>query len=283
MSKPYKFIKVLSYKPFDYKNKQKSSGKIKLQIEVVSPLHISSGKITESKAKLYKDFIKYNGKAIIPGTSLKGCVRTIAEAVSYSCAKGFKNEFSEDKYDQLNNCIICQTFGYATDNGAQKSRVIFSDFKMINGRLDYINIPRFFAPNVKGFKDKNDKYKGYKFYYNAAVQETGKVGAEVVTKGSKFEGEVIYNDLTEEQLNLLCFSLGLSGDMYIKLGYGKPGYYGTVVVNAKDKKYEDCAKNYQANATQEIKQNISSLKEIYAKNKTLNSSQWKLVGNTKTY
>lgn len=284
MSKPYKFIRILPYKPFKDESKSKFSGKIELTIKVITPLHISSGKITENNGKLYKDFIKYNGKAIIPGTSLKGCVRTIAEAVSYSCANGYDNkELYVNKSDSRNDCIICKTFGYANGDSAKKSRVVFGDFKMTAGRLDYINIPRFFAPNQKCYKDKNRKYKGYKFYYNASIQETGTVGAEVASKGNEFKGEIIYNDLTEEQLNLLCFSLGLSGDIYLKLGYGKPGYYGTVEISAKDNKYVEYAKKYQSSSPQDIKENINILKEIYGKNKMLKQSQWKTVGKIRSY
>ncbi|GFR35910.1 RAMP superfamily CRISPR-associated protein [Thermobrachium celere] len=285
MSKPYKFIKILPYAPFNYGNKEKFSGKIKLKITVKTPLHISSGRITEKNGKLYKDFIKYNGIPIIPGTSLKGCVRAIAEAVSNSCANvDDKNRLEVCKIDDKNDCIICQTFGYASDEKARKSRVIFSDFKMKNLKLEYINFPRFFTPRENCYL-KNNKYKGYKFYYNCDEQEKGFVGVEVAPRGSEFEGEIIYNDLTQEQLNLLCFSLGLSGDIYLKLGYGKPAYYGTVEVTAIDDggKYSNYARDYENISSNDIKQNIKSLKEIYGKDKMLKNSQWKLVGKTKSY
>ena len=90
--KPYKFVPLIE-KCVKYHSvnqgaigKYTYSGKLKVQLEVCSLLHVGTGKVEKDK---YGDslhpFVRRNGRIIIPGSSLKGAVRSVAEAVSYSC------------------------------------------------------------------------------------------------------------------------------------------------------------------------------------------------------
>lgn len=279
MNQQYEFIDVLPYKSFNYKDQPKVTGRMEIEIEVVTPLHISSGKLAEKDEFIYKEFIKYNKRPIIPGTSIKGCVRTIAEIVSYSCVKGYEKTFSKGKKDEKNNCIICQTFGYAAGKYSQKSRVRFTDFVLQSGDIDYKNVPKLFKPSEDECL-KGNVYKGYKFYLNSKEVKTGTIPIEVVTVGSKFKGQVFFENITEEQYKLLCFSLGLGEDLYFKLGYGKPCNYGTVKARCIRVDFVECdhrlnklkntsAKNiameYERNIDQNIRNNVLKLKEIYKK------------------
>lgn len=279
MNQPFEFIQVLPYKSFNYKDQPKISGRMEVELEVVTPLHIWSGKLGEKDEFIYKEFIKYNNNPIIPGTSLKGCVRTIAEIVSNSCVKGYNKEFSKEKNDMKNNCIICQTFGYASGKYSLKSRVRFTDFIMQKGNMEYKNIPKLFKPSENTCL-KDNKYKGYKFYLNSREVKTGTIPIEVAGVGSIFKGQVFFEDITEEQYKLLCFSLGLGEDLYFKLGYGKPCNYGTVKArcvgidflkwpsqlnNLKNRLPKDVAQDYEIQSDENIRKNVQKLKEIYKK------------------
>ena len=90
-SKFYDFVPIaplckrnrgISYQTFNIQN---YNGKLVLEIKVLSPLHIGTGKVILDK-KMKEDTMKFvansQGK-IVPGSSLKGVVRTVAEADVY--------------------------------------------------------------------------------------------------------------------------------------------------------------------------------------------------------
>jgi len=74
----------------------------------------------------------------------------------------------------------------------------------------------------------------------------------ICCRNSLFEGEIIYKNLTEEQIRLLCFSLGLSGDINPKIGYGKNYFYGSIEVTS-DAKWVEKAKQYKNIEKDDIK------------------------------
>ena len=95
-SKFYDFVPIaplckrnrgISYQTFNIQN---YNGKLVLEIKVLSPLHIGTGKVILDK-KMKEDTMKFvansQGK-IVPGSSLKGVVRTVAEAVSFRALTG---------------------------------------------------------------------------------------------------------------------------------------------------------------------------------------------------
>ena len=91
MSKPYKFIPFLKTQPHKAKNND-LSGRIDLEIRVLNAVHLSKGTYDmDTKDVLYKEFFKINNQYALPGTSIKGMVRNIAEIVSHSCLDAQKN------------------------------------------------------------------------------------------------------------------------------------------------------------------------------------------------
>ena len=147
-----------------------------------------------------------------------------------------------------------------------RSKVTFNDLKGVPQKcsLEIKRIPQSYKPNPgTEFYLKNGKYKGYKFYRHGVngIQPQGKVLCEFVTEGSQFEGEIILRNLTEEQMQLLCFSLGLSGDINPKIGYGKNFFYGSVEVTS-DEVWVEKAIQYKDNAKGDIKNNIETLISI---------------------
>lgn len=289
MSKPFSFVPFLDYRP--YSDEGNLEGVIKLNIKVLTPVHISSGKIDEHNGKLYKKFLRINDEVTIPGTSIKGCVRSVAEAISYSCYQPGKNVgFNKLPYGKANDrhkdCIICKTFG----SMGRKSKVIFSDFKLVKGDMDIIGIPNLYAPNIdEKLYFSNGKYKGYKFYYHgiSSICEKGTSFFEFAKVGCEFEGEIYYNGLTQKQLNLLCYSLGLNGSIQHKIGYGKPAYYGSVEFFVKDpnekEKYKRYADRYYSEADANIRGNIDRLKAILSYNNAKKVSDWTQNGKIRTY
>lgn len=279
MSKPYAFIPCLESRKLDpykyFKNEELVTGKMTLELTVIKPIFIADGTFIkpDSKGELVKKFISYKDEKVVPGSSLKGVVRSIAEIVSYSC------------HNQNCNCISCLTFGKL----GFKGRVCFGDFFFKEGQVKTIYIPQLMKPN-KWFRDKA------KFYYhgNKNVLETGTVAVEAVMPEAKFVGDITFKDITKEQLELICYSLGLDKTFCLKIGYNKPGYFGSCKINSlKAKIGEDTfepevyakawGKNYSKKEQEEIEHNKKLLRDILDYNNAREKSDWLEKNGIRTY
>lgn len=174
--KPYKFV------PFNQTKRSETvvhnkfvsgtfSGKFKITIKTLTPIHISASIKNIENKELINKFIRTDGKIVIPGSSLKGMIRSIFEAIS-SCTPSLPNNTKalesalpnkkEDKCDDSKNlCPSCSVFGMAHESVGYKSKIVFSQFNLKNQRPDSfenIKLPAFKAP----FSD----YPRYKENYN---------------------------------------------------------------------------------------------------------------------
>ncbi|MDI6604051.1 MAG: RAMP superfamily CRISPR-associated protein [Thermoanaerobacteraceae bacterium] len=281
--KPYSFVPLLGAQEYN-KKRNLYKGKIKLNLEVITPLHISSGYFDEKDEMIYKSFVKFNGKYIIPGSTLKGCVRTIAESISRCCISTRQSRESfKVKITDNRNCIICDMFGAMGKRG----NIRFMDLKLIkeNG-IKILNIPSFYQPkpNSEAYKI-NGKFKGIKFYHHGTIDiiEKGKTPCEFIMPESIFEGEIFYENIDDNELNLLCFALGLDGTINLKIGYGKPGYYGSIKITSIDNNDAVARAKKYGNDDKEVMQNILKLREILNWDRKDIESAWHDVNNQRGY
>ena len=274
MNKSYDFVPFLKCETYECKGKL-YEGIITITIKTLTPIHISPGKYSvDENKKIFKPFIKINGRMVIPGTSLKGVVRSVAEAVSYSCYtlsnKLDKKKLLDKSHKGKRKCIICDMFG----SMGYKSKVQFSDCYLINGESEIIGLPASFSPNPQSsaYFDEKGKYKGHKFYKHGilGIQRKGDILYECVRQNAEFKGEVRFKALTEEQIELLCFSLGLSGDIQPKIGFGKNYFYGSISIESEER-WTDKAKEYKNNKDANISKNISNIIEILSFNNAVKS------------
>ena len=198
----YFFVDYPERKKYDTAGKTLYSGSMDLVFTCGTDIHIGSGYrdfTANNKKILVQEVMRMNGKPVIPGSSLKGVVRGIAQAVSKSCNPDWKcKKVIEDR------CITCDMFGTMGFG----SKVVFSDFvpeKEIKTVEKELNVQ--FGPQ----KNKDGK-KGYKFYQTVENRYDGaqKTQAELVPAGSEFSGRIFFNRLTEEELCLLTYSLSLN-------------------------------------------------------------------------
>src|SRR5262245_8960960 len=64
------------------------TGRLDITIEAVTPVHVASGVIVltgDPHRLMARDIVRVGGKPVLPGSSVKGCIRVIAEAISHSC------------------------------------------------------------------------------------------------------------------------------------------------------------------------------------------------------
>lgn len=224
------------------------SGVITLSLEVLTPLHIGTGLVRVGEGgTLVGAFQRAGDRLVIPGSAVKGMARSIVEAVSYSCAppapKGRSvREMPRDNARPCNGegdpprlCPACGLFGFLSGGARYRGRVGFGQFVAADGtRVDPQRLRQLHEPQAcrEHIYLRGHEIRGRKFYYHGKrvdpVAAGGKLVYEVAPPGSRFTGELRVTNVTEAELSLLFFALGLDGSFAPKLGYGKPAYLGSV-------------------------------------------------------
>lgn len=232
------FIQPEHYKP---KDENRYSGYVDLKLICNTDVYIGSGFsfVPEGGNQLVYQTMMYDGRPVIPGSSFKGAVRNIASAASNSCLPRlpsyahYPKEISKIICNSDNGfCIVCDMFG-AMSRG---SKVIFSDMYSENAKLNVKKFNAQYGPK-QIYTERDGTAKGYKFYRSGdnKYEMPLKVNVQVVQKGAVFTGRVHFKPLTEEQLSLLMFSLGLDknkdSDMVLKIGGFKNEGIGEISVD----------------------------------------------------
>jgi CRISPR/Cas system CSM-associated protein Csm3 (group 7 of RAMP superfamily) len=218
------------------------TGRLNLQVQVVSDyLFVGSGSydFRERDKLVYYTFFRSNGKITIPGTTIKGAVRSVAEAISNSCVSQIgkrekrptsheKCEFKSER-NKINLCPTCKIFGTTGYSG----RVRFSDSLSEKSELEIIKIGELFSPRLVQARRK--------FYQNKKFQSIGDLKPEknyrfieAAKKDSIFNTTLDFQNLSEGELSLLLFSMGINQDFMIKIGGAKPRCLGTVKFKPKE-------------------------------------------------
>jgi len=275
--------------PFkDKENKDKIyKGYIDIVITCVDNLYIGSGfsKLNNNNNnQLYNETIKHGNEYIISGSSFKGAIRNIASAVSEACLpkldKEEKNKVTilEENIDckvrfdrnakeyKKKLCIVCDMFGAM----GYASKIIIPDFKVKTADTEGLELNVQHGPEINDkYKNKDGSSKGYKFYktYCEKYDDTSQVRVNTVKKGSEFSGRIYFSNITEYQLSLLLFSMGIDESFDIKLGGYKNDGLGHVKIKIVDSEINvdktplELAREYPVN-TGIRKGQIAKLREI---------------------
>lgn len=213
------------------------------EIVVLTPLHIASGgiELTERaapqlarKSPLIKAFVRSGGVRVIPGSTLKGAVRSVVEAITPSTVgkvdrrTGVPQALEEprgikkDRPPQNNPLSPAdRMFGVMDYLGP----VQFSDAQQMGDAVMWVEQPSLFAPRTRG------PVKGRKFYKHGRPAG-GNVPVEAVPpEEGRFAWRCDFSNLSAAELGVLLIALG-QGDppLHLKLGGGKPACYGSVRV-----------------------------------------------------
>ena len=248
-------------------NNQRFSGKLCLNLTVVSPVSVNSG-ITMmgsdlaqqtrndvsaryvAKLSLIQSSVQQNQRLIIPGSSLKGVVRSIYEAITRSCLcktnakkEEIPNNYSECK-DISKLCPACVIFGAMSWLGL----VHFHDAKYDPDNdkpgFDTGLIPALFSPKPNAINKEtrekiyynHNKIRGRKFYphsYQEDEEVERIVRIQQAELGKRFTTYVNYNNLTKMQLGTLLIALGQDSEnrLGLKIGSGKAVGMGTMKID----------------------------------------------------
>lgn len=268
--KPYDFVSFPQerpnlQRPFGHHkyDQNRLHGTIYLTLKVQTSLHISTGAVVlgsdiGSKISLLKTMIQgVDAKLSIQGSSLKGCIRSVYEAITNSTLGAVTSKYKEkvpaERLPCKNKEKLCpasRVFG-ALDwqglldfNDANCERIGFS-----TGFMPSLYAPR---PNCDAYYQRG-KLAGRKFYYNMskAIEKGQKDGISVQQAGKEytFKTQVTFKNLLPEELGTLLIVLGQDKKypIALKIGGGKPIGMGTMTVNVD-----------KINQPQNLKQRYSS-------------------------
>jgi CRISPR/Cas system CSM-associated protein Csm3 (group 7 of RAMP superfamily) len=253
--KPYELVSLSRVSPIrkhpaghDRLRTDRLHGRISLRLTVQTSSFIASGVVAMGSdlssqirnIPLIKLAIESNNQLVIPGSSLKGTVRSTYEAITRSClckTKAKKEQIPEyyrecDNLKQL--CRSCQVFGAMGWQGL----VSFEDALLAEKPEEKITtgfMPSLYSPSSERSGYYQDgKVAGRKFYYHAkqAVEKTESQGIPVqnLTQNSTFTTQIRFRNLKQAELGILFTVLGQDKTypFALKIGGGKPVGMGSL-------------------------------------------------------
>jgi CRISPR/Cas system CSM-associated protein Csm3 (group 7 of RAMP superfamily) len=195
-------------------------------------------------------------QAVIPGSSLKGLIRSLVETVGYGCWWLFDSKNGKLPHDfvqcrdanQL--CVACRMFGLIQGGALLLGHVGFDDALCDDPQPHdpiYTIILSSPKPDHTAFYlDKSGKHvAGRKFYFHHSRRPVDKgdwrpKGAHAhdaqnqyinpIGPDSVFSFSAHFDNLAQDELDLLLYALALEPEMRHKLGYAKPAGLGSVEI-----------------------------------------------------
>lgn len=229
------------------------TGSLRCDLALLRPLQVASGLLdlvrTDRGEQLAAQHatVARRGRAVyvLPGSSLKGALRTLAEAVSPSCfsiASARVREYVPaplrrcSHIDEL--CPACRLFGM-TGSGRQSymGNVQVVDVLLPpEGKATIVRTPLLWTP-ARSRRGLPNRYvqgrdvRGRKFYFHGQMA-SGPDARVALQAGQILHATINFDNLSQALLGVLLTALGLNPKypFPIKLGAGKPVGMGSVEV-----------------------------------------------------
>ena len=229
-------------------------GKLICRLDVYTPLEVN-----------YAANERFNKNPKIPGSSLKGMLRSIAEFVGGGCMsiRGQGDEGLWRLCDSAVCCPTCDMFGrMMKGKNGQKNRgkIRIDDALPIQfGRHEEIRIIQG-SPKEKhdAFYPKSGQKKCYRKLYHHHTQyltgmrikerANGKMQPASlfpVSSGSTFRFEIAFDTLSSEEVGLLAYALELEPGLLHKMGRGKGRGLGSVKIRIETIEIQEPADHFR--------------------------------------
>lgn len=236
-------------------------GSLSLVLEVKTAFHSATGitvmgrEVQQPRIDLIKTMVQQENKPIIQGSSLKGCIRSVYEAITNSrlgVVSSKTEEIKQGKYpgnrlpcqnpDEL--CPASAVFGASGDKWGLRSLIDFQDAHCESiSTFDIGFMPSLWSPKPEQcdayFKD--NQLAGRKFYYHMThALDKGSVEKGIpvqqVGKAYQFTTTLRFKNLRPEEIGALFIILGQDPDypLALKIGGGKPIGMGTMTAITTD-------------------------------------------------
>ena len=235
--KPFAFVQLPSSVKRDRPTRHdryqhnRTTGRIHGTIKALTPIYIGSGIIDiGDDVELIKTAVKTGGNIVIPGSSLKGAIRSVVEAISESCLSKVSTQvrramprwFSECRQKE-NLCVACRMFGAMGFQG----NISIQDAPRIEGDIVTKHVPELYAPG-RGQRSMRE-VPGRKFYMHGEVA-TGSTPVEACEKETQFRFVMQVDNLKQSEWGLLFTALGHHPEhsFKLKIGGAKPVCFGSI-------------------------------------------------------
>jgi len=197
------------------------TGVLTFEIVTRTPIRIGSGvtepiPLADGKTEIAAGLARVRRRPAIPGSSIKGTLRSLCEAIGGGCG-------IDDRCDPP--CRICGLFGQIAGQRTLMGRVGFSDalpVKRSDADTGLVRLPRAFQPR---------KAVGRRLYGPAPAGLPKDVPHEVVLKGARCRGTMTLANVTYGELGLVVLAAGLDRTFYPRIGGGKFAGLGEIEVH----------------------------------------------------
>jgi hypothetical protein len=271
--KPYQFVSFPQERPrlqhpagHDKFDKNRLHGTLFLNLIVKTSLHVSTGIAVPgndiaTRVPLIKTMVQGVDKHLtIQGSSLKGCIRSVYEAITNStlavvtskCGDKIPSERLPCRNKQ-ELCPASQVFGALNWQGL----IEFNDAKCENMGFNIGFMPSLYRPRPEpgsAYFNTREKVAGRKFYYHTvrAIEKGQSQGIPVqqAAREYTFTTQLQFKNLTSEELGTLFIVLGQDANypIALKIGGGKPIGMGTMTVELTQTKilqdFDDLRSHY---------------------------------------
>lgn len=309
MINPYNFVRkgepMPRTEPNGHHRLSGGSGLITCRLEVKTPIFTPAFALRSEGAPADLRFFRINNRPALPGSSLKGMLRALAEAICNGCGP-----FGRGLHPPCNSpdslCPTCRLFGYLRGSQVHAGQVNISDALAEDGYefgprvvLKELSSPK--PQRHRPFYEEAKQECGRKFYYHQQHLSAGipvekqekqpthrNARIEPLVRGV-FHFTLRYWNIGETELGLLLHTLDLPPNLYHKFGMGKPLGLGTVRIEivgwraenaatanpalryqnfdaaAEDISLQDFTGESLAQAMQRLRSRIDSLKTAYVR------------------
>lgn len=262
--------------------RQLYSGSIDVDVFAETPIFVSNPRSVPSDPKKPAQSMQNKrGEYIIPGSSLKGMLRTVVETLGNGCLTLFDGDYERGKVNyrrdvpqpflhcesNIHLCIACRTFGMLKERagGVFLGKVNIGDAVAYADSI-YTYEPMYTAVLVEPkprheafYLDESHRYiAGRKFYFHhpADLKPLSKNGLKLFSGrpanrfiqpldyDTRFHFRVDFTGLEEDEFSALLLAIALEEKMRHKIGYGKPLGLGSVYLQPTALTLVDYSKRY---------------------------------------
>lgn len=216
------------------------TGRLAFDLVAFQPIHVGNGRLLPPDAlglavdaPLVKTFFRVGETPTIPGSSLKGAIRSLVELFTHSCVsktrvrweRDEKEDYGECRYDSRRHrgdlCPACKLFGAMGYQG----QVRFDDAPLAEGNHQAHWIP-------PQYKSKSERDLRRYYPYELSDDRPATWPLEVAMEGARFAAQAQFTNLTSAELGLLLIALG-QGEWKLcpRMGAGKSSGLGGTHVN----------------------------------------------------
>jgi len=284
------------------------SGHLCCTLTNLTPLFIGGNKDDPNKKNqtfLTKDIGKFEKKCVIPGTSLKGALRSLAEIVGNGCMITDHGKACK-KINAL--CIACRMFGMMEQGSnarVHKGKVSISDALLQEEKPSSISLdvylsssklshePFYRTPETNRYDQQSRKMYFHQPKRIDSVQKLSPIVQDNAWKinaleiNHHFEFTVHFSNLTQDELSLLVYILALENNVSVVIESGNIHLNGPLrhkIGNAKPLGLGSC--HIQINELVLLnppKQRFSSLTQLQDTSYTGDALQTKINAYTKPF